>query len=180
MRSVLRSLRSPGVVISILALVAAVAGAAVASPTASTSKLSKKDKKQVRKIADAEIAKLAPTLSVKSATTANSVTGAGGVTQKSLKSSAVVTIDYPSIAAQSCATVDSTATSSLSSLSNVAASDLIIATPDANKPITITFVAGSLAPFAGATSGVYFDACNPTAGAVNPPAFNVRVATIGA
>jgi hypothetical protein len=60
MRSVLRSPRSPAVVISILALVAGLTGAAVAGPLASTSKLTKKEKKQVRNIADSEINKLAP------------------------------------------------------------------------------------------------------------------------
>jgi hypothetical protein len=170
MRSALRSLRSPAVVISILALVAGITGAAVAGPTASTSKLSKKDKKQVRSIADAEITKLAPTLSVKSATSANSV-GANGVTQPSLKSTFVVTLDFPSVAAQSCDTLD------VAALDSVGANDAMIATPDGNKPFNMSLNWGQLTPF-GTQSGGYFDLCNPTAGAINPPPFNVRVNVI--
>jgi len=173
MRSALRSLRSPAVVISILALVAGITGAAVAGPTASTSKLSKKDKKQVRSIADAEITKLAPTLSVKSATSATSANsvGANGVTQPSLKSTFVVTLDFPSVAAQSCATID------VAALDSVGANDAMIATPDGNKPFNMSLNWGQLTPF-GTQSGGYFDLCNPTAGAINPPPFNVRVNVI--
>jgi hypothetical protein len=76
MRSVLRSRRSPAVVISILALVAGITGAAVAGPTASKSVLNKKEKKQVRNIAGSEITKRAPGLAVASAKTADSAKSA--------------------------------------------------------------------------------------------------------
>jgi 3-isopropylmalate dehydrogenase len=58
-------------------------------------------------------------------------------------------------------------------LSTKEMTDAIIATPSPTKMPQITFVAGNLDP------GVYFDACNATAGAIDPQPFSVRVNTIG-
>jgi hypothetical protein len=162
---------SPAMVVSIIALVFALAGSAAAG-VATISKLSKKDKKQVRKIADGEINKLAPGLSVKSAGSAGALAD-GGLKQSAFKLSVVVTLDYPSISAQSCETLDSDVSPGLGALAAVAGTDAIIATPSPTKMPQITFVAGNLDP------GVYFDACNPGAGAIDPQPFTVRVNTIG-
>ena len=151
MRSVLRSLRSPAVIISILALVAGITGAAVAGPLASTSKLSKKDKKKVRNIADSEIVKLAPGLSVKSASTV----GGGGVTQKSFKQAIKVTIDIPSTASGACGSLDP------AELDGVAPGSTVIMTPPSGKPIAFTTIAGM-----HDSGGAYFDYCN--VGGSNP------------
>ncbi|MFL5898610.1 MAG: hypothetical protein ACJ76D_09140 [Solirubrobacterales bacterium] len=154
MSSVLRSLRSPAVIISILALVAGITGAAVAGPIASTSKLSKKDKKQVRKIADSEINKLAPGLSVKSAAT---VAG-GGVTQKSFKQAIVVTVDIPSTALGDCGSLDPPA------LAGVASGSTVIMTPPSGKPIDFT-----VQPGMHDAGGVYVDYCNIAGGDPQDP-----------
>ena len=79
---------SPAMVVAIIALVLAVAGSAVAG-IATVSVLTKKEKKQTKTIADNEVNRLAPSLSVKSADTANSAAnasqlggiGAGGFVQ---------------------------------------------------------------------------------------------------
>ena len=160
---------SPAMVVSIIALVFALAGSAAAG-VATISALSKKEKKQTRNIADSEVNKLAPGLSVKSA----GALADGGLKQSAFKLSVVVTLDFPSILAQSCDTLDSDTGSGLGGLAGVAGTDAIIATPDQLKMPQITLVAGNLNP------GVYFDACNPTAGAINPQPFTVRVNTIGA
>jgi hypothetical protein len=159
---------SPAIVVSIIALVFALAGSAAAG-VATISVLSKKEKKQTRNIADSEVNKLAPGLAVKSA----AALADGGLKQSAFKLSVVVTLDFPSIPAQSCDTLDSDGPG-LGGLAGVAGTDAIIATPDQLKMPQITFVAGNLHP------GVYFDACNPTAGAIDPQPFSVRVNTIGA
>lgn len=159
---------SPAMVVSIIALVFALAGSAAAG-VATISKLSKKEKKQTRNIADSEVNKLAPGLSVKSA----GALADGGLKQSAFKLSAVVTLDYPSIPAQSCDTLDSDRPG-LGALAGVAGTDAIIATPSPTKMPQITFVAGNFNP------GVYFDACNPTAAPIDPQPFTVRVNTIGA
>lgn len=159
---------SPAMVVSIIALVFALAGSAAAG-VATISVLSKKEKKQTRNIADSEVNKLAPGLSVKSA----AALADGGLKQSAFKLTVVVTLDFPSIPAQSCDTLDSDGPG-LGALTGVAGTDAIIATPDQLKMPQITLVAGNLNP------GVYFDACNPTAGAINPQPFTVRVNTIGA
>ena len=87
---------SPAMVVSIIALVFTLAGSAAAS-VATISALSKKEKKQTRNIADSEVNKLAPGLSVKSA----GALAGGGLKQSAFKLSVVVTLDYPSIPAQS-------------------------------------------------------------------------------
>jgi len=162
MRSVLRSLRSPAVIISILALVAGITGAAVAGPLASTSKLSKKDKKKVRNIAASEIVKLAPGLSVKSA----SSVGSGGVTQKSFSKVITVSLDFPTEAAGSCDTVSPAA------LDSVPPDSTVIMTPPQQKPIGWTVAAGTFLDH-----GVFVDFCDIDGGTTNPPAgiyrFNV-------
>jgi len=159
---------SPAMVISIIALVFALAGSAAAG-VATISVLTKKEKKQTRNIADSEVNKLAPGLSVKSA----GALADGGLKQSAFKLSAVVTLDYPSIPAQSCDTLDSDVSPGLGALAGVAGTDAIIATPSPTKMPQITFVAGNLDP------GVYFDACNPGSGAINPQPFTVRVNTVG-
>jgi hypothetical protein len=171
---------SPAIVVSIIALVFALAGSAAAG-VATISVLSKKEKKQTRNIADSEVNKLAPGLAdsevnklapglaVKSA----AALADGGLKQSAFKLSVVVTLDFPSIPAQSCDTLASDGPG-LGGLAGVAGTDAIIATPDQLKMPQITFVAGNLHP------GVYFDACNPTAGAIDPQPFSVRVNTIGA
>src|SRR5262245_52191117 len=159
---------SPAMVVSIIALIFALAGSAAAG-VATISALSKKEKKQTRNIADSEVNKLAPGLSVKSA----GALADGGLKQSAFKLSVVVTLDYPSIPAQSCDTLDSDGPG-LGALAGVAGTDAIIANPNQLKMPQITFVAGNLSP------GVYFDACNPTAGAIDPQPFSVRVNTIGA
>ena len=166
---------SPAMVVSIIALVFALAGSAVAG-VATISKLSKKEKKQTRNIAKNEINKAAPGLSVANATNAQSAgaLAAGGLKQSAFKLSVVVTLDYPSIPAQSCDTLDSDVGPGLGVLANVAGTDAIIATPNQLKMPQITFVAGNLTP------GVYFDACNPGADPIDPQPFTVRVNTIGA
>ncbi len=172
---------SPAVVVSIIALVFALAGSAVAG-VATVSVLTKKEKKQTRNIANSEIEKRAAGLSVASAQSAANATNAqtaaalavGGLTQSAFKLAVVVTLDFPSIPAQSCDTLDSDTGPGLAGLAGVAGTDAIIATPNQLKMPQITFVAGNLSP------GVYFDACNPTAGAINPQPFAVRVNTIGA
>jgi hypothetical protein len=168
---------SPAMVVSIIALVFALAGSAAAG-VATISVLSKKEKKQTRNIARDEINKAAPGLSVGNAVKAQTATSAGALADGDLKQSAfklsvVVTLDYPSIPAQSCDTLDSDGPG-LGGLAGVAGTDAIIATPDVLKMPQITFVAGNLNP------GVYFDACNPAAGAIDPQPFTVRVNTIGA
>jgi hypothetical protein len=160
---------SPAMVVSIIALVFALAGSAVAG-VATISVLSKKEKKQTRNIADSEVNKLAPGLSVKSAGTLAD----GGLKQSAFKLTVVVTLDFPSIPAQSCDSLDSDTGPGLGGLAGVAGTDAIIATPDVLKMPQITLVAGNLNP------GVYFDACNPTVGAINPQPFTVRVNTIEA
>lgn len=142
MRKVLRSLRSPAVVISILALVAGITGAAVAGPIASTSKLTKKDKKQVRKIADNEINKLVPTLTAKSV-------GPGGVTQTAFQKKLAVSIDLPPLAGGDCDTLD------VPGLTGVSGTSAIIMTPPSEKPVGWTTLAGHLN-----SGGVYLDFCN--------------------
>ena len=178
---------SPAMVVSIIALVFALAGSAAAG-VATISVLSKKEKKQTRNIANSEIDKRAPGLSVASAQSAANATNAtnatnaqsagalagGGLKQSAFKLNAVVTLDFPSIPAQSCDTLDSDIGPGLGGLAGVAGTDAIIATPDVLKMPQITFVAGNLNP------GVYFDACNPKAGAIDPQPFTVRVNTIGA
>jgi hypothetical protein len=172
---------SPAMVVSIFALVFALAGSAAAG-VATISALSKKEKKQTRNIADSEVNKLAPGLLVGNAVnaqTANSAQSAGalaggGLKQSAFKLSVVVTLNYPSIPAQSCDTLDSDTGPGLGGLAGVPGTDAIIATPDQLKMPQITLVAGNLHP------GVYFDACNPTIGAINPQPFTVRVNTIGA
>jgi hypothetical protein len=162
-------------VVSIIALVFALAGSAVAG-VATVSVLSKKEKKQTTNIARNEINKAAPGLSVANATNAQSA-GAlanGGLKQSAFKLSVVVTLDYPSIPAQSCDTLDSDIGPGLDVLAGVAGTDALIATPSATKMPQITFVAGQLNP------GVYFDACNPGADPIDPQPFTVRVNTIGA
>ncbi len=161
MSSVLRSLRSPAIIISILALVAGITGAAVAGPIASTSKLSKKDKKKVRNIADSEITKLAPTLAVASANSANSANsvGGGGVSQKSFKQAIAVSIDIPNTAQFACGSL------SPAGLNGVPSGSTVIMTPPSGKPIAFTTLAGVLNG-----GGVYFDYCHiQGATAVNPP-----------
>ena len=153
MSSVLRSLRSPAVVISILALVAGITGAAVAGPIASTSKLSKKDKKKVRKIADSEINKLAPGLSVKSASTV----GGGGVTQKSFSQAIAVSINFPNTATGNCDTVAPAA------LDGVPPGSTVIMTPPQQKPIGWTVVAGTFLDH-----GVFVDFCDIDGLTTNP------------
>jgi hypothetical protein len=160
---------SPAMVVSIIALVFALAGSAAAG-VATISALSKKEKKQTRNIADSEVNKLAPGLSVKSA----GALAGGGLKQPAFKLSVAVTLDYPSIPAQSCETLDSDTEPGLGALAGVAGTDAIIATPNQLKMPQITFVAGNLTP------GVYFDACNPTAAPIDPQPFTVRVNTIGA
>ena len=160
---------SPAMVVSIIALVFALAGSAAAG-VATISALSKKEKKQTRNIADSEVNKLAPGLSVKSA----GALAGGGLTQSAFKLSVAVTLDYPSIPAQSCETLDSDTEPGLGALAGVAGTDAILATPNQLKMPQITFVAGTLTP------GVYFDACNPTAAPIDPQPFTVRVNTIGA
>ncbi|MGA8928109.1 MAG: hypothetical protein WB462_18005 [Solirubrobacterales bacterium] len=160
---------SPAMVVSIIALVFALAGSAAAG-VATISALSKKEKKQTRNIADSEVNKLAPGLSVKSA----GALASGGLKQSAFKLSVVVTLDYPSIPAQSCETLDSDTEPGLGALAGVAGTDAIIATPNQLKMPQVTFVAGNLTP------GVYFDACNPTAAPIDPQPFMVRVNTIGA
>ena len=167
-------------VVSIIALVFALAGSAAAG-VATISNLSKKEKKQTRNIAKDEIKKAAPGLSVANATNATNATNAqsagalanGGLKQSAFKLSVVVTLDYPSIATQTCETLDSDVSPGLGALSGVAGTDAIIATPSVTKMPQITFVAGNLDP------GVYFDACNPTANPINPQPFTARVNTIG-
>ena len=155
-------------VVSIIALVFALAGSAAAG-VATISNLSKKEKKQTRNIADSEVNKLAPGLSVKSA----GALGDGGLKQSAFKLSVVVTLDYPFLPAHTCDTLDSDVTPGLGALSGVEGTDAIIATPSPTKMPQIPFVAGNLDP------GVYFDACNATAGGIDPQPFSVRVNTIG-
>jgi len=172
---------SPAMVVSIIALAFAVAGSAVAG-VATISVLSKKEKKQTRNIANSEIDKRAPGLSVANAQSAANATNAqsagalagGGLKQSAFKLSVVVTLDYPFLPAHTCDTLDSAVTPELGALSGVEGTDAIIATPSPTKMPQITFVAGNLDP------GVYFDACNPTDGGIDPQPFSVRVNTIGA
>jgi hypothetical protein len=166
---------SPAMVVSVIALVFALAGSAAAG-VATVSVLSKKEKKQTRNIAKNEINKAAPGLSVANATNAQSAAAlaGGGLKQSAFKLSVVVTLDFPSIPAQSCDTLDSDVEPGLGALAAVAGTDAIIATPNQLKMPQITLVAGNLTP------GVYFDACNPGAGAIDPQPFTVRVNTIGA
>ena len=166
---------SPAMVVSIIALVFALAGSAVAG-VATISKLSKKEKKQTRNIAKNEINK-ARTGSLggqRDQRTVSGCTRRGGLKQSAFKLSVVVTLDYPSIPAQSCDTLDSDVGPGLGVLADVAGTDAIIATPNQLKMPQITFVAGNLTP------GVYFDACNPAADPIDPQPFTVRVNTIGA
>jgi hypothetical protein len=82
--------QSPAIVIATAALVVAVTGTAVAGPGATTAGITASQARKIAKsVSDAEIARLAPTLSVRTARTANApagyaqVTAAGVVTANS-------------------------------------------------------------------------------------------------
>jgi hypothetical protein len=163
MKRVIHSRYSPAIVVAILVALVAVAGIAIAGP-ATESKKKGLTAAKVRAIADREIAKKAPGLTVG---TANNVS-AGGLKQVALKGTTIVTLDFGSIAAQTCAVLNGPVT-------GVGPSDSVIATPDQNINGSITLRWN----IPGAPDTVRFQACNPTTGAIDPAAFTVRVNVIG-
>ena len=92
----------------------------------------------------------------------------GTIVQRDIGKRYAVSIDFPNIATDSCVTVTP------SELARVRTTTAIVMTPGpAGPPLGVTTLAGNLAP------GVYVEACNHTAAAIDPPPATYRFNTIG-